>query len=61
MPLYNYECQQCGKRFEEIVAYDKREDVVCPDCKGKAKVLVSAFAVKSGSSSGAAPARSPFS
>lgn len=61
MPLYNYECQQCGKRFEELVAYDKREAVVCPNCQGKTKVLVSAFAVKAGGSTSAAPARSPFS
>lgn len=61
MPLYNYECQACAKRFEEIVAYDKRESVVCPDCQGKAKVLVSGFAVKAGGSAGATPARSPFS
>lgn len=61
--MYNFECKQCGKRFEEIVAYDRRDGVVCPQCQGETKVLVSGFAVKAGSAAGGAPApaRSPFS
>lgn len=64
MPIYNFACEQCGKRFEELVAYERREDVTCPECQGPAKVRISGFAVQTGSSGGAAvskPSRSPFS
>lgn len=65
MPFYNFHCETCGKRFEELVAYDRRHEVRCPECKGEAKVLVSTFAVKGGGGGSAptfsAPARSGFS
>lgn len=63
MPMYNFECEQCGRRFEEIVAYDRRQDVSCPDCQGHTRVLISGFAVRAGATPAAAakPARSPFS
>ena len=32
MPILQYKCRKCGKRFEELVA--KFDDaVLCPDCK----------------------------
>ena len=38
MPLYVYDCQDCGHRFEEIVSLDKREaEQHCPRCKGISK------------------------
>lgn len=65
MPMYNFQCEKCGKRFEEIVAYDRRGEVRCPECSGDARVLVSAFAVRGAGSraapaTGAAPAASRF-
>lgn len=63
MPIYNFACDQCGKRFEELVAYERRQDVTCPDCQSKARVLLSGFAVKSAGGPAAAspaPSRSPF-
>ncbi len=34
MPIYEYECKQCSKAFEEIVFKDD-EVVECPQCKSK--------------------------
>ncbi|HYF94697.1 MAG TPA: zinc ribbon domain-containing protein [Symbiobacteriaceae bacterium] len=64
MPMYNFACEECGKRFEEIVAYNRRHEVKCPDCQGATRVLISGFAVKSGGTGAAVaakPAGSPFS
>jgi putative FmdB family regulatory protein len=32
MPIYEYNCMDCGKEFEVLVSNDK-EKVVCPTCK----------------------------
>ncbi len=50
MPLYEYECQKCGKRFERLVAAGKEKDVAC-DC-GSAEVekRISCFGIGGGSS-----------
>lgn len=34
MPILQYKCKICGKRFEELVKSYK-DAVVCPDCKGE--------------------------
>ncbi|MGN1372457.1 MAG: FmdB family zinc ribbon protein [Candidatus Coproplasma sp.] len=36
MPILQYVCPNCGKKFEELV---KRfsDEVTCPDCKAKAE------------------------
>ncbi len=31
MPIYEFECEQCGRRFEELVAVDAPTPP-CPDC-----------------------------
>jgi putative FmdB family regulatory protein len=31
MPIYEFECEQCGERFEELVA-GGATDVACPRC-----------------------------
>jgi len=42
MPLYEYECEACGHRFERIQKFsDPREDK-CPVCGGKVHKLQSA-------------------
>ena len=36
MPLYEYQCKECGHSFEEIVPYSDREKPTqqeCPSCK----------------------------
>jgi len=37
MPIYDYQCQQCGKILEFMVAIDSRDKVrfQCDDCQGK--------------------------
>lgn len=53
MPMYEFQCERCGTRFEELVRSATRiEDVRCPAC-GTAEVerQVSAAAVGGGSSS----------
>ena len=34
MPFLQYKCNQCGKRFEELVA-KHTDKVICPDCGGE--------------------------
>ena len=31
MPIYEYRCEDCGRRFEELVM-NSSQKVVCPDC-----------------------------
>ena len=32
MPIYEFKCSSCNKKFEELVPMDKRDAVRCPDC-----------------------------
>lgn len=36
MPILQYRCPNCGKRFEELVKKFS-DEVICPDCKVKAE------------------------
>jgi putative FmdB family regulatory protein len=51
MPIYEYACKTCGKRFERLVSAGKDKDVVCVEC-GSAEVrkLISGFGIGGGSS-----------
>ena len=52
MPLFEYRCRACEKRFEEFVLGDAKPR--CPACQGaRLEKLLSVFTV----SSGGAPAR----
>ena len=47
MPLYEYECEACGKRFEKIQKFSDPHVDVCPNCgKGPVRKLPSSPAIQ---------------
>ncbi|MBN2689078.1 MAG: zinc ribbon domain-containing protein [Gammaproteobacteria bacterium] len=47
MPIYEYICQKCGERLEELQKINDKELVDCPFCKSPSlKKLVSAAGFK---------------
>jgi putative FmdB family regulatory protein len=48
MPIYEYQCRKCGKRFEELVRSTDAPAPPCPACGDKRpEKQFSAFAVSS--------------
>jgi len=43
MPLYDYRCSSCGKRFEELHSIGDRHKAACPICGEPAHLQVSAW------------------
>jgi len=44
MPIYEYECSECGNRFERFVR-SSEEEITCEECGStQLEKLVSAFA-----------------
>jgi putative FmdB family regulatory protein len=35
MPIYTYECENCGERFEAKQSFNDEPLTVCPTCEGK--------------------------
>jgi putative FmdB family regulatory protein len=48
MPIYEFECNDCGQPFEELVFSASAVDsVVCPSCKSsQVEKMISIFATK---------------
>jgi|SRR5262245_47188550 len=47
MPLYEYECEACGRRFERIQKFSDPLVDVCPHCgKGPVRKLLSSPAIQ---------------
>lgn len=46
MPLYEYECEQCGHRFEVIQKFSDAPIAVCPKCGGPVQKLLSSPAIQ---------------
>ncbi|MFQ5663155.1 MAG: FmdB family zinc ribbon protein, partial [Terriglobia bacterium] len=46
MPLYEYECAGCGKRFELLQKFDDPPQAPCPSCGASASRLLSAPAIQ---------------
>ena len=42
MPLYEYQCHRCGKKFEVIEKFSDTPLTVHPDCGGEVERLISA-------------------
>jgi len=45
MPLYEYECEKCGHRFETLVSLDKANAQRCEDCGARCRRLLSPPAI----------------
>jgi len=46
MPLYEYECEKCGHRFELIRKFSDPPLEVCPKCGGAVRKLMSSPAIQ---------------
>ncbi|HXH05417.1 MAG TPA: FmdB family zinc ribbon protein [Vicinamibacterales bacterium] len=46
MPLYEYECESCGHRFEVIQRFDDPPAGACPRCAGPVRKLLSSPAIQ---------------
>jgi putative FmdB family regulatory protein len=46
MPLYEYECTECGRRTEKIQKFSDPELTVCPFCSAKLERTLTAPAVQ---------------
>jgi putative FmdB family regulatory protein len=46
MPLYEYECEACGNRFERIQKFSDPLVDTCPLCSGHVKKLLSSPAIQ---------------
>lgn len=44
MPTYEYECENCGHRFEEFQSITEEPIRVCPKCNGRVNRLIGAGA-----------------
>lgn len=50
MPVYEYECQDCGKNFEELQSINDKPLKICKFCGGIVRRLISqtSFSLKGG-------------
>lgn len=46
MPLYEYECDDCGHRFERIRKFSDPPLTICPECDGPIRKLLSPPAIQ---------------
>jgi putative FmdB family regulatory protein len=46
MPLYEYECEACGHRFEQIRKFSDPPLSTCPICNGSLRKLLSSPAIQ---------------
>jgi len=51
MPLYEFQCRTCGRRFESLIRLGQEGSARCPSCGGPdIRKLVSGFGIGGGSS-----------
>lgn len=46
MPLYEYQCQECGEKTEVVRRFDDAPLTICSTCGGALKKLISAPAIQ---------------
>ncbi|MGH9325124.1 MAG: FmdB family zinc ribbon protein [Terriglobia bacterium] len=52
MPIFEYECRDCGTKFEKLVI-SSTETVMCKQCSSRrVEQMLSVFAVSAGSGAG---------
>ena len=57
MPIYEYVCDDCGKRYEKVVLSQKQK-VACPSCaSGKHTLQLSVFTAHTPSAGPTGPAK----
>jgi putative FmdB family regulatory protein len=40
MPRYEYQCKECGVRFERVQRFDEAPLTECPECHGEVHRLI---------------------
>ena len=40
MPRYEYQCNECGVRFERVQRFDEAPLIECPECHGEVHRLI---------------------
>ena len=40
MPIYEYQCKECGVRFERLQSFSDEPVTVCPECEGETYRLI---------------------
>ena len=45
MPIYEYECEPCGFRFERRQRFDEEPVTMCPKCEGKSRRVINSVPV----------------
>ncbi|MGC8863019.1 MAG: FmdB family zinc ribbon protein [Armatimonadota bacterium] len=62
MPIYEYHCKPCGRRFELLTTISRADQAVCPGCgSGEVRRLMSTFATRSVGSDGSTSSSSSCS
>ena len=52
MPLFKYRCRDCQEEFEELVSFDRSNDMECPSCQShNTEKLLPTFATLGSNSS----------
>ncbi|MBU0511516.1 MAG: zinc ribbon domain-containing protein [Chloroflexi bacterium] len=52
MPIYEFDCPECGEQFESLVFGFSTDHITCPECDSpNVKKKISLFASKSSSTS----------
>ena len=46
MPIYEYECQSCRKRYEKLQKITDKPCTTCPSCGGPMRKLISSPAIQ---------------
>lgn len=40
MPMYSYQCEKCGTRFDRLQKFTDKPLTRCPECRGQVRRLI---------------------